>query len=250
MGGSVPPQIMWPQFDPWYPHHTLRGYENLRPGFAHVSGKFYLAAHNWAYCPEYKTIIYGIYHMHGDAFTTLYSEIPESLAVVHDSVLPAGQNYFAVQANDSSIIALTVDGEIIGVAEGTNTPLDIPIPPQSVGTTMKVTVTKANYFRYAKDVQVVTGVAEKYVPSSPSFINMQPSLTTGLYNVQYGFSIKAGIAITVYNSIGQAVYNQTWQNVIGCGEIALDIRHLAQGVYFIQAESNTITKTAKVILVR
>ena len=241
---------MWPQFDPWYPHHTSPDYENLRPGFAHVSGKFYLAAHNWAYCPEYKSIIYGIYHMHGDAFTTLYSEVPESLTVVHDSVLPSSQNYFTVQADDSSIIALTVNGEIIGIAEGTGGPIDIPIPPQSVGTTMKVTVTKANYFRYCEDVQVVTGIVEKYIPSSLSFINMQRLLTTGFYNIRYGFNTKTDVSITVYNSIGQVVHYRTWQNIIGCGQVALDLHHLAQGVYFIHAESNKVTKTAKVILVR
>jgi hypothetical protein len=53
------------------------------------------------------------------------------------------------------VIALTVGGEIIGVAEGTGSPVVITIPGQVPGTDMKVTVTKANYYRYEEDVPVV-----------------------------------------------------------------------------------------------
>jgi hypothetical protein len=69
--------------------------------------------------------------------------------------MPPGATHFTVQADDSSIIALTVNGEIIGVAEGTGAPVNINIPPQLPGTIVEVTVTKANYFRYEANVIVV-----------------------------------------------------------------------------------------------
>jgi hypothetical protein len=146
---------LWPEFMPDYPLMDLTGYDNLRPGFANASGKYFLEASGWPYNPGAKVITYHLFHMHGDAFTTLYSEVPQNLTVSHDPSLPAGQDYFEVTANDSSIIALTVDGEIIGVAEGTGAPVSMSIPPQPAGKTMLVTVTKANYFRYEAQVPVV-----------------------------------------------------------------------------------------------
>jgi hypothetical protein len=146
---------LWPEFMPDYPSGDMVGYENLRPGFASVSGKYFLESSNWPYNPEDKEITYYLFHVHGDAFTTLYSEIPQDLTVLHDPSVLAGQNFFDVTANDSSVIALTVDGEIIGVGEGTGAPVRITIPPQIAGKTMLVTVTKANYFRYQASIPIV-----------------------------------------------------------------------------------------------
>lgn len=148
---------LWSEFHPDYPGNDLVGYCDLRPGFANVSAKYYLAIDNTVPNPQYKPYVYHLYHMHGDAFTILYSEMPQTLAVSHAPTGIPGQTYFTVTANDSSVIALTVQGEIIGVAEGTGMPLNITIPPQTPGTIMKVTVTKANYFRYQQDVPFTSG---------------------------------------------------------------------------------------------
>jgi hypothetical protein len=99
-------------------------------------------------------VTYGLFHHHGDAFMTLYSELPKNLTVVHDPICMAGASIFTVSANDSSVIALTHDFEIVGVALGTGAPIDIPIIPQMPGDTLIVTVTKANYFRYEQPVLV------------------------------------------------------------------------------------------------
>jgi hypothetical protein len=65
-----------------------------------------------------------------------------------------GATEFAVTANAGALIGLTVDGEIIGVGEGTGSPVQIQIEPQQPGTTMIVTVTLANYYRYEQEVPV------------------------------------------------------------------------------------------------
>jgi len=146
---------MWPEFMPDYPEESLWVYQNLMPGFGNVSGKYFLESSSWPYNPGHKVHTYHLFHMHGDAFTCLYTEVPQALTVSHDPMLPAGQNFFVVTADDSSLIALTVDGEIIGVAEGEGVPVTITIPPQNAGDMMLVTVTKANYFRYESEVPVV-----------------------------------------------------------------------------------------------
>jgi len=148
---------MWPQFDPGYGAFDMTGYSNLRPCQAMTYGKYYLQASGWPYNPQHKVYTHHLFHHHGDAFMTLYSEVPQNLTVSHPAVLNVGQTTFPVTANDSSIIALTVNGEIIGVAEGTGSSVNITIPPLAPPDTLKVTVTKANYYRYEADVPVIPG---------------------------------------------------------------------------------------------
>ncbi|MCP4633669.1 MAG: hypothetical protein GY855_12140, partial [candidate division Zixibacteria bacterium] len=92
------------------------------------------------------------YHHFGDAFMTIYSEVPESLTVSHANAMVPNSGSFSVTANDGSLIALTVDGEIIGVDEGTGSPVSISIEQQSAGETVTITVTMANYYRYEEDI--------------------------------------------------------------------------------------------------
>ncbi len=147
---------MWPEFDPGYPSKQREtGPEDLRPAFANASGKYYLQASSWPWNTGDKEVTYYLFHMHGDAFTTLYSEVPQALTVTHDAAMTIGVPSFVVTADAGSVIALTVDGEIIGTAYGTGSPLSVPIEPQTVPGTMRVTVTKTNHYRYSSDVAII-----------------------------------------------------------------------------------------------
>jgi hypothetical protein len=86
---------MWPDFDPGY---GTPGAPSLRPGFAQASGKYYLQASSWPYNSSSKEVTYHLFHMHGDAFTTLYSEVPQHLTVTHAEILPIGATSFSVTA--------------------------------------------------------------------------------------------------------------------------------------------------------
>lgn len=145
---------MYPEFDPGY-GSDLPGPNNNRPCFANAYGKHYLEASSWPYNPSNKVHTDHLFHHHGDAFITLYTEVPENLTVVHNPVLLGGIDNFSVTANDGAIISLTVNGEIIGVAEATGAPLPIAIDPQLPGNTMLVTITKQNYYRYMQEVPII-----------------------------------------------------------------------------------------------
>ncbi len=146
---------MWPEFDPGYPSGKNAGPENLRPGFANASGKYYLEASSWPYNPDQKPVTYHLFHMHGDAFTTLYSQVPQTLTVSYPGVLYIGASSFPVTADSGSVISLTVGGEIIGTADGTGGVVNVPIAPQTMPATMLVTVTKFNHYRFAQTVPVL-----------------------------------------------------------------------------------------------
>ena len=189
---------MWPDFDPGYGMDDP-GPNNLRPGFANLSGKYYLEASNWPFNTDNKAHTYNLFHHHGDAFITLYSELPEMLTIAHDSTLQGGIDEFTVSADEGAIIALTVDGEIIGVVEATGAPMNIPIVTQIPGANMLVTVTLYNHYRYMEEVPVITPEGP-FVVYNNADIN---DVSAWMPNGQLDFGETVLLSITVHN-IGDA----------------------------------------------
>ncbi|MEZ5196601.1 MAG: C25 family cysteine peptidase [Bacteroidales bacterium] len=144
---------MWPDFFPEFGSNPEpRG---VLPAFACAAGKYFLEPSSWPNNTESKEATYHLYHHHGDAFTTVYSEIPQDLAVSHSSILYMGETTFEVTADVDALIGLSVNGELIGTATGTGAPVSIDIPVQVPPNQVLVTVTKQNYFRYEAFVEVL-----------------------------------------------------------------------------------------------
>ena len=184
---------MWPDFDPGYGTDDP-GPNDLRPAFANAYGKYYLQVSSWPYNTGNKTITYHLFHHHGDAFITIYSDVPQDLTIAHNPAMLGGVNQFTVTADEGSIIALSVDNVIIGIAEGIGAPVSIPIEPQNPGSVVRVTVTKANYYRYISDVTVVP-------PDGPYIVfdAVEYEETVGNNNGQLNPGETATLTITVEN---------------------------------------------------
>ncbi len=144
---------MWPEFMPDYGMPIAE--RDLLPAFGNASGKYFLQQSAWPYNTNNKEVTYNLFHHHGGAFLDIYSEVPQNLTVTHNPVLYSGISSFTVTADEGSFIALTVNGEIIGTAEGTGSPVDIEIDPQLPPNMMTVTVTKQNFYRYESQVEVI-----------------------------------------------------------------------------------------------
>lgn len=144
---------MWPDFMPEY--GTTPESRGVLPAFANAAGKYFLQQSSWPYNTNNKEVTYNLFHHHGDAFSVVYSEVPQDLTVLHDPVLLGGIDAFNVMADEGSLIALTLNNEIIGTGIGTGNPLSISIDPQLPGDEILITVTKQNYFRYAAEIQVI-----------------------------------------------------------------------------------------------
>ncbi len=147
---------MWPDFMPTYGPYE-HGPDPLRTCFGMAHGKYFLRASSWPYNTSNKVVTYHLFHHHGDAFMRIYSEVPQTLAVVHDAELSIGAEHFTVQAEAGAFVALTVDGEIIGRAQATGSPQEIPITPQMQAATLRVTVTAPNFFRYDVSIPITAG---------------------------------------------------------------------------------------------
>jgi hypothetical protein len=150
---------MWTDF---LPSHPIYGYDTtsrgLLPAFANVAGKYFLQQSSWPYNSGSKIITYYLFHLHGDAFMRLYSEVPQSLTVSHSSTISSSATSFAVTANSGSFIALTLNGVILGTATGTGSAVSVPISGTLTPSDyVHVTITKQNYYRYEADVQITGG---------------------------------------------------------------------------------------------
>ncbi len=143
---------MWPDFMPDY---GTAGPPRIYPAFGNVYGKYFLQQSNWPYNTSSKECTYYLFHHHGDPYLTVYSEVPQDLFVVHNPVMVTGIPIFDVSADANSLIALSLNGEILGVAEGTGSAVSIDIPVITPGNVVTLTVTKQNYFRYTAQIQVV-----------------------------------------------------------------------------------------------
>lgn len=144
---------MWPEFMPDY--GTNPDSRGVYPAFANDAGKYFLQQSNWPSNPQHKGITYMLFHHHGDAYMTVYSEMPQNLTVNHAGGILSGIDFFEVTTNAGALIALTVDDEIIGVGTGTGAPISIPIIPQVPGTEVLLTITKQNYYRYEELINVI-----------------------------------------------------------------------------------------------
>ena len=144
---------MWPDFLPDY--GTTPDSRDVLPAFGNAGGKYFLQQSSWPYNTSNKEVTYNLFHHHGDAFSVVYSEVPQSLTVVHEPGIIAGETSFQVTANAGSFIALTVNNEIIGTAVGTGSPVTISIAAQMPPNQILVTITKQNYYRYESFVDVI-----------------------------------------------------------------------------------------------
>lgn len=181
---------MWPQFMPAYGSNPEpRG---ILPAFANTAGKYFLQQSSWPYNPEHKNITYNLFHHHGDAFMTVYSEVPQALTVNHMPVLLSGLEVFEVTANPGAMIALTVNDEIIGAAiagEGiTSVPIVSQVPPALV----RVTFTLQNYYRYEQVIECIP-------PSGPYMVYNEYVIHDASGNgnglVDYGETITLDLAL-------------------------------------------------------
>jgi hypothetical protein len=155
---------MFPDFMPAY--GTTPPSRGMLPAFGNAAGKFFLKYSSWPYNTGDKEVTYNLFHHHGDAFTCLYSEVPQNLTVIHDPVQLAGLATFTIRADEGALIALSVNGELIGVATGTGSTNDLPIVAQNPPTEIDVVVTKENFYRYHAKVQVIPPNGPFVVPDS------------------------------------------------------------------------------------
>lgn len=182
---------MWPDFMPEY--GSTPDERGLLPAFANAAGKYFLQQSSWPYNSQDKEVTYNLFHHFGDAFQTLYSEVPQALTLIHDGIILAGLDEFTISADAGSTICLTVGEDIIGLATGTGSPLAIEIDPQVVGTEVTLTVTKTNYLRHEEIIQVIPAEGAYCLYATHAIVDTEGGNGNGL--VDYNETVDLNLAI-------------------------------------------------------
>ena len=144
---------MWPDFMPTY--GTQHATNFIRPAFGNAAGKYFLKQSSWT-DSGVKEITYYLFHQHGDSYMNLYTEVPQELVVDMLPVLPAGSDQYTVKADEGATICLTADGQIIGLDIATGDKQQVVITPQEIGTTVKLTITKQDHYRYERFIKTIS----------------------------------------------------------------------------------------------
>ena len=144
---------MWPDFMPTY--GTQHATSFIHPAFGNAAGKYFLRQSSWTE-NDWKEITYYLFHQFGDAYMKLYSEVPQELDVTMLPVIPAGSSQYTVKADEGATICLTVNGQIIGFDIATGDTQQIDVTPQEIGATVKLTITKQNYYRYEHYIKAIS----------------------------------------------------------------------------------------------
>ena len=143
---------MWPDFMPTY--GTQHPTNFIRPAFGNAAGKYFLKQSSWT-DDGVKEITYYLFHQHGDAYMTLYSEVPQELSVEMLPVLPAESDQYTLKADEGATICLSANGQIIGYDMATGDMQTLTVTPQEENTIVKLTITKQNYYRYERLIKVI-----------------------------------------------------------------------------------------------
>ncbi|MDA3838443.1 MAG: C25 family cysteine peptidase [Candidatus Delongbacteria bacterium] len=143
---------MWPDYMDDYGAAPTNN-DEFMPAFASVSGKYFLDYSSWPYNTVNKLDTNYLFHLHGDAYMVVYTEVPQNLTI-NSQDLYDGETVFYVSADLGANIALVANGVILGTATGTGSMIGITIPPQNLSTEVILTVTKQNYFRYEETIVV------------------------------------------------------------------------------------------------
>jgi hypothetical protein len=126
---------------------------------------------------------------------------------------------------------------------------------------MKVTVTKANYYRYEEDVPVVqVGVFEgediKNAPLDFSVRSVMPNPFAGNTEICYGLPMKANSQVTIYDVSGKLVttlhsgiQQPGWHIVTWNGGDERNNRS-PSGIYFCEIRTEYLRIVTKLILLK
>lgn len=244
----------WPNYMPSYGQmYSQRG---VLPAFGNCAGKYFLQQSSWPYNTNNKIVTYHLFHHHGDAFMTVYSEVPQNLTVSHANSIDASDTNFYVTANAGSFIALTFNGMILGTATGTGSPVSVHVcGGQCEPDSMNVVVTMQNYYRYHAKVKVIgtpvniQPVTE--VPQNYSLSQNYPNPFNPVTKIKFALPKISSVKLIVYDILGRQVQELINSRMNpGYHEFNFTASELPSGVYFYKLTAGEFTDVKKMTLIK
>lgn len=153
---------IWPDFLPYTPSRGPRPEPQYNMGHVLNYGKFYLAT---VYGGNITKITFEMFHYFGDPTTEIWTAYPQSLTVSHSPVVLTGVTSFDVNvAQDSALVSLVKNGEILATALSSGGTATVNFPSPLTAGPIHITVTKHDYRPYEGTVVAMDTIYLHYVP--------------------------------------------------------------------------------------
>lgn len=156
---------IWPEFMPTLGSSISPDF--VRPAYALVAGKLFLStgAFMGDWWPSRIIDTYNVFHYIGDAYLSLYTEVPQPINHDFSVFTPFGQRQYEFNAEEDALVCFSKDDEIMQITHGTGQRQSITLPEMAIGERFAVTVTKHNHFRYQQTVEII--------PYDQSFVHVK-----------------------------------------------------------------------------
>ena len=235
---------LWDNFYPAYPQPQPQDF--IRPAAALAYGKYFLEFTAPSPNPQINKSFYHLFGFLGEPYALMFDEVPQELSLYHGDYINPEQTSFSVGADSGAWVALTLNGEIIGVEKSIGETVVFNLPPHELGDTFHVTATKQNFRRYDNDVECsnAVSIAELHQGNLKLFPN-----PAGNY-LKVKMPHFTGIAcILIYDLRGTCVRKVTF-GPEGEALLTLDISELSPGLYFLELIADTQVFRQKFIVER
>ena len=219
--------------------------------------------------PSYSSVRYSEWELFGDPELNIWTSIPQLTTVLHDTIITATPQNFAVTVRignnnlPNALVCIMMDSTIYQYGRTNNSGLvTFSISPSILGT-MSVTVTAQNMIPYEKDVTIIaSGINEGETRFT------KPNNTTMLYTakpnpmadnftqISFTLSELTNTSLKIYNATGRPVktllnsklqqgnYNLTWNGTDNHNS------QVAEGIYFYTLVTDKNSYTKKLIYTR
>jgi PKD repeat protein len=107
----------------------------------------------------------------------------------------------------------------------------------------------SSYSEYILVYDCADGVGIEESKGLNELIRIQPNPGTGWFTVQTAFTGSRGLELTVYNSLGQSVHHEQW-NDLKQTELTLDLRDLPAGIYSVSMVSANTGAVKRLVITR
>ncbi len=189
----------------------------------------------------------------GDPSIFVRTDVQGTLTANHVPTETVGVTQLVVNSNtDGARVALTLNGNILGVGTITGGAVTISFPAVMLPDTIYVTLTAYNKIPYFGIVEVLPLVSAQDPTQSPLNFSVYPNPSSSYISISANIPVTAEVKIQVLDVTGKKVqdlHNSPLQ-VPGNLTLKTDVSSLAEGIYFIRLQTAEQTLTKKIIISR
>ncbi|MFA8450314.1 MAG: C25 family cysteine peptidase [Bacteroidales bacterium] len=178
---------LWPEF---IPNKKDPDYRKKLPCFANVAAKLFLQECNWISKDERQEATNYLFHSFGDAFSPIYTELPEPIIAEYNEAIIGFQDYFEIEVEKDAEICLSYNGEILGKETSKGEKLEIKIPEQTPGRLIDLVITKQNKLRLHKKLEVLMPGAPYCIYKAHTVIDNKEPQNQIDFNDSFQFNLK------------------------------------------------------------